>query len=216
MRLVLFIFATLILCVGGSSGQTTTNAPTTTTNSSPAAIESAEKAWSFGASLYTYIVPNGTDYAQPTLTFDYNRLHVEARYNYENLETGSAWIGYNFAGGDKLAWEFTPMVGGVFGKTDGVAPGYKGSVTWWKLELYSEGEYLFDVGDSEDSFFYNWSELTISPVEWFRVGMVTQRTRAYKTDRDIQRGFLVGFSYKKMDVTGYVLNPDESKPTIVL
>ena len=39
---------------------------------------------------------------------------------------------------------------------------------------------------------------------------------AYKTDRDIQRGLLVGFSYKKVDFTAYVFNPDEDKPTFVL
>ena len=34
------------------------------------------------------------------------------------------------AGGEKLAWEFTPMLGGVFGVTTGIAPGYKGSLSW--------------------------------------------------------------------------------------
>ena len=54
------------------------------------------------------------------------------------------------------------------------------------------------------------------PVEWLRFGLATQRTRAYSTDRDIQRGLLVGLSYKKISFTTYVFNPDESKPTIVL
>ena len=66
------------------------------------------------------------------------------------------------------------------------------------------------------SFFYNWSELTLAPVDWFRFGMVTQRTRLYQTDRDIQRGLLVGLSYKKVGFTAYVFNPDESRPTVVL
>ena len=136
---------------------------------------------------------------QPTFTADRGWLHLEARYNYEALDTGSAWVGYNFSGGEKLAWEFTPMLGGVFGDTTGIAPGYKGSLGWWKLELYSEGEYVFDTGSSSDSFFYNWSELTLAPVDWFRFGLVTQRTRVYKTDRDIQRGVLAGFSFKKRE-----------------
>ena len=153
---------------------------------------------------------------QPTITADRNWLHLEARYNYEALDTGSAWVGYNFAGGEKLAWEVTPMLGGVFGDTTGIAPGYKGSLSWWKLELYSEGEYVFDTRDSSGSFFYNWSELTVAPVDWLKLGMVTQRTRLYQTDRDIQRGFLVGLSYKQVSFTTYVFNPDESKPTVVV
>ena len=150
------------------------------------------------------------------MTADRGWLHLEGRYNYEDLHTGSAWFGYNLSGGDTLAWEVTPMMGGVFGRTNGIAPGGKGSLSWWKLEAYSEGEYVFDLGDSSDSFFYNWSELTIAPVSWLRAGMVTQRTRVYETEREIQRGFLVGFSYGALNFTTYVFNPDDSKPIVVL
>jgi hypothetical protein len=187
------------------------------TNTPPQKLEEqAEKSWSFSASVYGYIVPDSREYVQPTFTADRGRLHLEARYNYEDLDTGSAWVGCNFSGGEKLAWEFTPMLGGVFGNTTGIAPGYKGSLSWWKLELYSEGEYVVDTGDSSDNFFYNWSELTLSPWNWFKFGMVSQRTRLYHTDRDIQRGVLAGLMFKHFDLTAYLLNPDESKPTTVL
>jgi hypothetical protein len=187
------------------------------TNVPPAALEPDETSWSFSVSAYAYLVPDSREYVQPTITADRGPLHLEARYNYEDLETASVWMGYNFGGGEKLAWELTPMLGGVFGETTGIAPGYKGSVSWWKLELYSEGEAVFDVGnDSDRGFFYNWSELTLAPADWFRFGLVTQRTRVYETDRDIQRGLLAGFSFRRVDVTGYVFNLDESRPTWVL
>jgi hypothetical protein len=217
MRAILIIAMALLLCVGSALGESAATSPPVATNSQPSAIKSeAEHEWTFSASVYTYVVPEGDNYAQPTITADRGWLHLEARYNYEALKTGSAWVGYNFAGGEKLAWEITPMIGGVFGDLYGVAPGYKGSLNWWKLELYSEGEYVFDTGDSSESFFYNWSELTLAPVDWFRIGMVTQRTRVYETDREIQRGILIGFSYKKVDLTTYVFNPDDSKPTWVV
>jgi hypothetical protein len=194
-----------------------TNAPkTTATNTTPEITEEAEeKAWSFSASASTYIVPNDQEYVQPTFTADRGWLHLEARYNYENLETGSVWAGRNFSWGEKLEWEFTPMLGGVFGNTTGIAPGYKGSLSWWKLELYSEGEYVFDTGNSAGSFFYSWSELSVSPVDWFRFGLVGQRTRAYQTDVDIQRGLLAGFSYKELNFTTYVFNLDRDRSTWV-
>jgi hypothetical protein len=203
----------LLLCVGSALGQTASTAAAT--NSPPPVAENDAGKWSFSVWAYTYLVPDSQDYVQPTITADRDWLHLEARYNYEALETGSTWIGYNFGGGEKLAWEFTPMLGGVFGETTGIAPGFKGSLSWWKLELYSEGEYVFDTRDSSGSFFYNWSELSLAPVEWFRFGLVAQRTRAYQTDRDIQRGLLVGLSYKKVSFTTYVFNPDESRPTLV-
>jgi hypothetical protein len=53
-------------------------------------------------------------------------------------------------------------------------------------------------------------------VDWLRFGLVTQRTRAYEADRDVQRGFLVGISWKRLDVTTFVFNPDQSKPVFVL
>jgi hypothetical protein len=46
----------------------------------------------------------------------------------------------------------------------------------------------------EDSFCYNWSELTVAPVDWFRFDMVTQRTRVYQSEREIQRGVIAGVS----------------------
>jgi hypothetical protein len=166
--------------------------------------------------VYTYLLPDEDNYAQPTVTAEHESgLHLEARYNYEDLETASVWAGYTFGGGDTLAWEVKPLVGGVFGETTGIAPGYKGSLTWRMLEAYSEGEYVV-TGSRTDSFFYNWSELMLAPFEWLRGGIVTQRTRAYDADRDIQRGFLVGATYSALDVTAYVFNPDDSKPTLVL
>jgi len=175
-----------------------------------------EPAWEFSVAGATYFFDVADNYLQPTFTADHDWLHLEARHNYEALDTGSAWIGYNFSGGETVTWELTPMLGAVFGATDGVAPGYKGSIGWKKLEFYSEGEYVFDAGETADSFLYNWSELTFAPVESFKFGLVTQRTRVYQTDRDIQRGLFAGVSYKQLYVAGYLMNPDDEKPNFIL
>jgi len=79
-------------------------------------------------------------------------------------------------------------------------------LAWRKLEFYSEGEFVWDAGDSSESYFYTWSELTLAPVDWLRLGLVTQRTRTYHSDRDIQRGFLTGASWRRWDFTTYVFN----------
>lgn len=209
MRLVTFVAITVGVLAENVFAQDSKNVTSEVTK------ESDAKAWSFSAYATTYVVPDFQEYVQPTFTADRGWLHFEARYNYENLETGSVWLGYNFSGGEKLEWEFTPMLGGVIGDTTGIAPGYKLSLTYWKLEFSSEGEFVFDTRDKEGSFFYNWSELSIAPVDWFRFGLVGQRTRAYQSDVDIQRGILVGFSHKKVDFTTYVFNLDHGKPTWV-
>ena len=193
--------------------QATTNVPEPAVVTPP---DADDKAWTFSAAANIYFVPDDREYVQPTLTADRGWLHLEARYNYEALDTGSVWFGYNITGGDTLSWELTPMLGGVFGDTTGIAAGYRGSLAWSMLEFFSEGEYVFDSGSTSDSFFYNWSELTLAPVDQFRFGLVTQRTRLYQSEREIQRGVLAGVSFKRASLTGYVFNPDDDKPTIVL
>ena len=186
------------------------------TNTAPEVTKEAdEKAWSFSVSAATYIVPNDQEYAQPTFTADRDWLHLEARYNYESLKTGSVWMGYNFSAGEKLVLEATPMLGGVFGNTTGIAPGYEVSLTYRKIELYTEGEWVFDTGDSAENFFYSWSELSVSPVDWFRVGLVAERTRVFQSDVDLQPGLLMGFTYRKVNLTTYSFILNQGKPTWV-
>jgi hypothetical protein len=128
----------------------------------------------------------------------------------------SIWVGYNFSVGKKLIFEASAMIGGVFGNTTGVAPGYEVSLSYKRIVLSSSGEYVFDTKNKSGNFFYSWPQLTYSPLEWFHVGLVAQRTKAYHTSFDTQRGLLVGFSHKRAEFTTYILNPGWSDPTLVL
>jgi hypothetical protein len=188
-----------------------------TAQEAPIAAPPAEEkaAWEFNASVYGYFPPEDTDYGQPTVTADRGALHLETRYNYEGIDTGSAWVGWNVGVGDKLRLDATLMAGGVFGETKGVAPGYELTVSWGSFELYSEGEYVFDVEDSDNNFFYNWAQLSYSPLDWLSVGLVSQRTRTYQTGLDVQRGFLVGLTKENLSLTVYVFNPGWETPTVV-
>lgn len=176
----------------------------------------AGKAWSFSAAASIYALPDEPDYVQPAIAADRGWLHLEGRYNYEDRDTGSAWLGYNVSVGETVTLELTPMIGAVFGNTDGVAPGYKGSLGWRRLQLYSETEFVIDTRSSADSFLYTWSELEVAPADWCRFGLVAQRTKVYQTEFDIQRGFFVGVSYKGAAVTTYVFNPDAGRPIVVV
>jgi hypothetical protein len=180
------------------------------------AQDNAAASWSGSTTLMTYAIPGEENYAQPTVTADREWLHVQARYNYEERDTGSLWFGYNLAGGDAVAWTFTPMLGGAFGHVTGVAPGYSASLTWWKVDVYGEGEYLSDLAEPSDSFLYNWSEVSLRPLAWWRVGLVTQRTRARDEARDIQRGPLVGLTIRSLDLAVYMLDDGDSAPTIAM
>jgi hypothetical protein len=182
----------------------------------PDTADATPKQWSFALAASGYLVPTDQSYFSPNFRADHNWLHLEARYNYEEQQTGSLWAGYNFSFGDKVVFEVTPMLGAVFGNTSGVAPGYEASLTYRRIGLSSEGEYVSDLKDQARSFFYAWNELTYSPTDWLHAGLVAQRTRAYHTPLDVQRGVSVGFSYQRVDFTTYVFNAGWTDPTVVL
>jgi hypothetical protein len=179
------------------------------------ADETAEDEWECSLSISTYLVQNGRDYANPNLVADRGWLHLEARYNYEAIKTGSLWLGYNFSVGKKLVLEAAPMLGGVFGDITGIAPGYTLSASYEQIEFFTQGEYFFDAGTRDGNFFYSWSELSCSPVTWFRVGIVIDRTKALGSDFDVRRGPLVGLRYKKIDFTTYWLSPGSRDGTLI-
>jgi hypothetical protein len=162
--------------------------------------------WDFSTDLNFYLIPDDF-FALPVFRADNSNLHLEARYNYEDRETFSGWVGYNFSGGDdEFSYTFTPMLGGVVGLSKGISPGLELTLTYKKFELYSEMENLFDLKDNENNFYYNWADLTYSPTDWFWFGISGQRTRLYQTDLEIQRGLQVGVGLKHFELNTYVYN----------
>lgn len=143
----------------------------------------------------------------PLITADKDWVHIEARYNYEELKTFSGWLGYNFSGGKKFEYNIVPMGGFVLGRITGFAPGLELGFNFWNLEFSSQSEYVFDTEDSENNFYYNWTDLSYSPLNWLYFGLSAQRTKAYRTDLDIQRGMFAGVSYNILDMSGYYFNP---------
>ena len=199
--------ALLVACTLLATGRAAlAQTPVTPAPTATAASTSAEAPeWEFSASVFGYFVPDDRNYAQPSFTADRDWLHLEARYNYEDQDTGSAWFGYNVAGGEAVRWELTPMVASCSATRQGLRPAIAVRSAGGSSSSRAKASTCLNAGDSSDSFFYNWSELALAPVDWLRIGMATQRTRAYRSEREIQRGFLVGASFKRMDATLYVL-----------
>jgi len=178
-------------------------------------LTKAEDEWEYALSVATYFVRNDREYVNPGFTADRGWVHLEARYNYEALKTGSLWLGYNFTFGDKLVLEATPMLGAVFGDLTGAAPGYTLSLTYKWLTFYTQGEYFIDAKAQENNFFYTWTELSAAPASWVRLGLVIDRTKAFGSTFDIRRGPLVGFTYKNFDVTTYWLDPGSNNSAVI-
>ena len=164
--------------------------PTPPPTAQTAATPPPARDWAFSVSGNDYIFPDEDDLLMGVATADRGALHLETRYNYEARNTGSVWGGWNWSTGTKVEFEITPMLGVVFGDTDGVAPGCKMSLGWKRLDAYLESEVVLDAHHDEDNFIYAWSELGWKPVDWLRVGLVGQRTRVVEDGLDVQRGLL--------------------------
>ena len=144
-----------------------------------------------------------------------HRILVVARYNYEALHRGAGLGGIDAGWGRVVGLHITPMMGAVVGDLDGWAPALRWTLAWWKLDIYSESEVVFDLADPGDTFFYNWSELGISPLAWLRGGIVLQRSRVFETPLDVQRGLFVGVTIRFVTVSLYELNAFWTTPTWV-
>jgi hypothetical protein len=176
----------------------------------------SKKPWAYSLTIDGYLVPNSQSFADPIFTADRNWLHLEGRYNYENLRTGSMWVGYNFSVGQELVLSATPMIGGVFGRSTGIAPGVEASLTYKRIQLWISSEYVFDTSDRSASFYYSWPQLTYSPKPWLHTGIVGDHTKTYHTEFEVEPGLFVGFSHKKWEFTAYEFNAGWTDPTAVL
>ncbi len=191
MRCTVLLLMVAVFFTTASSGQ------------SPNKPEDAQ--WSFNGELNAYALPD-LFFFMPVMRSDKGHLHLEARYNYEDLNTFSAWAGYNFSGGNRFAYTFTPMFGGVVGRTNGFAPGLEMTLEFADLEFYSESEYLVDVNSSADNYFYNFSDFTYAPADWLWFGLSVQRTRLVDSGLVVERGFLLGSGWKNWEITAYGYN----------
>jgi hypothetical protein len=102
--------ALLLIFIPHATAQTTASQSAETTSS-----ESGKEQWSLYLNVSGYLVPHDRSYASPVFSADRNHIHLAARYNYEDTETGSLWFGYNFNRGDNIVLEVTPMIGEFWG-----------------------------------------------------------------------------------------------------
>ncbi len=170
--------------------------------------------WAFSASGYYYFIPEDKNTFTFIGTADYKKLHLETRYNYEDQNTGSVFAGWKFKTKGKVQFEAVPMMGIVFGNTNGIAPGLELSLTYNKFDYYSETEYVIDFADQENNFLYTWGEIAFSPIEALRTGISYQRTRLYQTSFDTQRGIFAEYSFWKLTAGIFYFNPFSSNELV--
>jgi hypothetical protein len=171
--------------------------------------------WSFETDIYYYILPGEKNTTTLLAYADHKALHLEARYNYEDVKSASVFGGYRFEAGRKLKWSLTPIIGFVVGNTDGIVPGFEGSLRWKKFDFYSESEYVFNFDGKENNFFYTWTELAISAFRNFRTGISANKTRLFQSDLEIQKGIFTQYSFWKLTAGVHYFNPFSDEEYVI-
>ena len=202
-----FVLAALCLLPG----------PATAAEAGSAADAAPETTASVSAMVYA--LPDQENFGVGVGAVNRGPWRLEARVNYEALDSGSLFLGRRWAGTarptdgaeeDSWSFEATPMLGVAFGSIRAVVPALLASVGWRSFDLYVEAEYVRDLDDADASFFYAWSELGWSPVDWLRVGLVGQRTRLVASERSLQRGAFAQILLGRATLSAYAFNPEAS------
>lgn len=170
-----------------------------------------------GSALYSD-PPGSPDRLTLILYADRGPTHLEARYNYEDLDTLSLFAGWNLAGEGAVEVAATPMLGVALGETAGIVPALELDLGWRRLAWYAEMEYLVGLDDRDDDFFYSWSTLTWAFTDWLGAGLVTERSKLVDTDFSHQLGLALQVSRGPVGVSLYAFNlgSDESYVTVAL
>ena len=169
--------------------------------------DSTRSKWNFSAWAEMFIIPGEEDFFNPTFYARTEKLHLEGRYNYEDRNTASVWGGRRFKFGKEVNFVFVPMAGAVFGNTNGFAPGVEIEIGWKRFDFYSESEYVFDFNERQNNFFYMYSELAIRPISPIRTGVMTQRTRVFESERELQRGIFAEYYFGRFRAGVFYFSP---------
>jgi hypothetical protein len=131
----------------------------------------------------------------------------EARYNYEDVETFSLYLGRAITGGNDLNYSFVPMLGGSVGKFKGVSTGLNIDMDYNKFFFSSQSQYSMPTSAYGRYFWYSWSELGYQGLKWLYAGLSVQQTHDRLTGDDLQPGMMIGFTFNKFTIPVYTFDP---------
>jgi hypothetical protein len=169
--------------------------------------------WEITTSLLTMLLRDTIALWNPAMTADHGRLHLEARYQWEDWRTASLWAGYNLVFGEAVRVHLTPMAGAVFGNINGVSPGLLVAAQWRSLSFLSSSQRFLDLEDGTGGFTFTWNELAVD-LDHLIFGIVAQRTRTFDSPLDIQRGLLLMREQGKLTFGMYLFNIGWTDPTV--
>jgi hypothetical protein len=143
-------------------------------------------------------------------------FYAEGRYNYEELNTFSYYMGRTFSKSATLSYSISPVAGIVIGDLNGGSVGMNVSLGYKDFYLYSQPQYTFSVEKCDFNYIYSWTDVTYSPLTWLSLGVSLQHTKPYGSKSFMQNGLIVEAAYKKFTFPLYMFNPFSKDRSITL
>jgi hypothetical protein len=130
--------------------------------------------------------------------------YAEARYNYEDMQTFSLYLGKSFTGEKSISYTFTPMVGASMGRFKGISAALNVDLELDQFFFSAQTQYSKATprGKGSDDFFYSWSEAGYQPLNWLYAGASFQQTYT-EYERLLEPGVLLGFSFNRFSIPVY-------------
>lgn len=153
----------------------------------------------------------------PIVSFQKNNgFYTEARYNYEDVNTFSYYMGKTFAKEANFSYSISPMAGAVIGNFNGGSLAANIGLGYKDFYLFSQPQYTFSLQNSIDNYIYHWTDLTYSPLDWLSVGVSVQHTKPHYDKSTLEKGIVAELAYKKWTFPLYVFNPHVADRYFVL
>jgi hypothetical protein len=168
---------------------------------------------------YCYVKNRKMATLVPILNYETpNHLYIEGRYNYEELNTLSLYVGKNLTGVvRKVSYSVIPLIGVVAGQFKGGSAGFNAAVEYSNFFFSTQSQYTVSINKNYSDFYFTWCELGYQPLKWVYAGFTVQQTYLQNVETlYTEPGFVLGFSLGKFTLPLYVFNPLQNSNYFVL
>src|SRR5687767_13080688 len=157
---------------------------------------------------YHYMGNTQTYTYMPIMHFQNKKnWYAEARYNYEDMETFSLFLGKAFEWGNNLSGTCTPLLGGSLGRFKGISTGLNIDLEYDKFFFSTQSQYSFATDRVSTDFMYYWSEVGYQGLSWLYAGWSMQQTYDPFSGSLLEHGALIGFTFNRFTVPVYTFAP---------
>ena len=156
---------------------------------------------------YNYVGQPGAGTVVPMIHFETSKnWYAELRYNYEDNQTISFFLGKTFKAGKSFEYSLTPLIGFSAGSFTGISFGTNADAEWKNWYISSQTQYSKATKDDVADFFFSWSEIGYNISKYFFTGLAMQYTKQ-KGLNEFEPGFVAGLQLKDFSFPVYVFSP---------